>query len=197
MIPIDIPKKNSGRSGGGSGSDDEGLWDFVTQDVKPLRHKNTIAPAAPTRKAASLKAPPRPDAGRRIDKGAGSVAEVPGHREVDRRTAQKLKKGRYPVDVTVDLHGLTQEAAHKRMRTVLLNAHARQQRCVLVITGKGKSGKGKSGEGAGVIKRRVPDWLNEPALRAIVLRTETAKPEHGGSGALYVLLRRQRTQGDE
>lgn len=188
MISIDIHKKNSGRSGGGSGSDDEGLWDFVTQDVKPLHHKNTIAPAAPTRKAVSLKAPPRPDVAQAPDKGAGRVAEAPGHREVDRRTAQKLKKGRYPVDVTIDLHGLTQEAAHKRMRTVLLNAHARQKRCVLVITGKGKSG-----EGAGVIRRRVPDWLNEPALRAIVLRTETAQPEHGGSGALYVLLRRQRT----
>ncbi len=194
MIPIDIPRKNSDRSGGGAGSDDEGLWAFVTQDVKPLRHKNTVTtPGAVRKKSAPPRAVPPVSADKApAGKAAAVVAEAPGHREVDRRTAQKLKKGRYPVDVTVDLHGLTQDAAHKRMRTVLLNAHARQQRCVLVITGKGKSG-----EGTGVIKRRVPEWLNEPALRAIILRTETAQPEHGGSGALYVLLRRQRTQGDD
>lgn len=187
MISEDIPRKTSGSSGGGSGDgpggDDEGLWAFAMRDVKPLSHKNTVAraPDAVTRK----NAPPRA----RAVPGAGAVPlrEGPGHSEVDRRTAQKLKKGRFPVDVTLDLHGLTQAAAHSRLREVLLGAHARRLRCVLVITGKGKSGAG-----AGVIKRSVPEWLHESALRAIVLRTETAQPEHGGSGALYVLLRRQR-----
>lgn len=187
MISIDISKKSAGRSSGGSGRDDEGLWDIVTQDVKPLRHKNTVGnQSSVPRKQASLSAPEKH--ARAVPPDKPAVTEAPGHREVDRRTAQKLKKGRFPVDVTLDLHGLTQAAAHKRMREVLIAAHARQQRCVLVITGKGKSG-----EGTGVIKRSVPEWLREPSLRAIVLRTEAATPEHGGSGALYVLLRRQRT----
>ncbi len=189
MISIDIPRKKSDRSGDDGGRDDENLWAFVTQDVEPLRHKNTVVASGSGRKTAVPLKTARPLT---ADKAAAPIVDAPGHREVDRRTAQKLKKGRYPVDVTVDLHGLTQEAAYKRIHSVLIAAHARQQRCVLVITGKGKSG-----EGTGVIKRRVPDWLNEPALRAIVLRTETAQPEHGGSGALYVLLRRQRTSGDE
>lgn len=188
MISEDIPRKHTDRSAGGSGRDDEGLWDLVTQDVKPLRNKNMVAAqsAAPRKASAPSsaveKAPFDPPA------MLPAAALAPGHQEVDRRTAQKLKKGRFPVDVSVDLHGLTQAAAHKRLRAVLLSAYARRLRCVLVITGKGRSG-----EGAGVIKRSVPEWLHEPALRRIVLRMETAQPEHGGGGALYVLLRRQRT----
>lgn len=188
MISADIPRKNSG--GKDSGGDDDALWDIVTQDVRPLRDKNTVgSPRAVSRKAA-LPPPPAPSVSRPASLGQSALVESPGHAEVDRRTAQKLKKGRFPVDVSVDLHGLTQAAAHRRLRQVLLSAHARQLRCVLVITGKGKSG-----EGTGVIRRSVPEWLREDALRAIVLRTETARPEHGGGGALYVLLRRQRTCG--
>ncbi len=187
MISPEFPGKGSDRPPPDTGADTEGLWDIVTQDITPLKGKNTV-PRKP--QSVVVQAQRTVSATVPVSTTKSVVLETPGHQEIDRRTAQKLKKGRFPVDVTVDLHGLTQAAAHKRMREVLLSAHARQQRCVLVITGKGKSG-----EGAGVIKRSVPEWLREPSLRAIVLRTEVARPEHGGGGALYVLLRRQRTSG--
>ncbi len=175
---------SSNISGKGSGGrdDDAGLWDMVTKDIKPLRDKNSVQrPVAalpmkkqmPKRVVPAPLLPPLPD-------------RHPGDQEVDRRTAEKLKKGRFPVDVTLDLHGMTQAAAHKRLLETLQSAYARRQRCVLVITGKGKSG-------AGIIRRSVPEWLCAPSLRAIVLRTESAQPADGGGGALYVLLRRQRT----
>ncbi|NNE82945.1 MAG: hypothetical protein HKN28_03145, partial [Alphaproteobacteria bacterium] len=58
---------------------------------------------------------------------------------------------------------------------------------VLVITGKGSVR-----EGGGILRRRLPDWLNQSICRPHVLAFATARPEHGGSGAFYVLLRRRR-----
>ncbi len=112
---------------------------------------------------------------------------APGDQEVDRRTDQKLKRGQYPVDLTLDLHGLTQDVAHTKLLDTLRRGQARGLRCVLVITGKGR------GEGQGVLRRKVPTWLSESSLHDVVLRFHAAQPEHGGAGALYVLLRRKRT----
>jgi DNA-nicking Smr family endonuclease len=61
---------------------------------------------------------------------------------------------------------------------------------VLVITGRGS---GKERQGGGVLKSAVPRWLDEPAFRSHVLAIATAQPRDGGSGALYVMLRRTRS----
>jgi DNA-nicking Smr family endonuclease len=42
----------------------------------------------------------------------------------------------------------------------------------------------------GILKSAVPRWLHEPDLRRHVLAIAPARPQHGGSGALYLLLRR-------
>ncbi len=62
---------------------------------------------------------------------------------------------------------------------------------MLVITGKGGLGGGAGGE-AGVLRRAVPAWLNQPGNREKVLAFSYAQPKHGGNGALYILLRRRR-----
>ena len=75
---------------------------------------------------------------------------------------------------------------------------------VLVITGKGGGGWMESstdrferfvhegGRERGVLKRKVPFWLDQPELRAIVVGYTTAHVRHGGEGALYVQLRRRK-----
>jgi DNA-nicking Smr family endonuclease len=93
----------------------------------------------------------------------------------------------------LDLHGLTQAAAHKKLRETVVRAYARNLRCILVITGKGRGQDG----GIGVLKKQVPLWLQESDLRPIVLKVEPAQPAHGGAGALYVLLRRTRTNKNQ
>ena len=77
----------------------------------------------------------------------------------------------------------------------LRNAHARDARLVLVITGKGSIKLGARGEGdreRGVLRRQVPQWLALPEFRSLVLGFEDAHVTHGGEGALYVRLRRAR-----
>lgn len=105
---------------------------------------------------------------------------------IDRRTSDRMKKGEMVIDGRLDLHGMMQDAAHSALRGFVMASSEMGRRCLLVITGKG------SREGAGVLRREVPRWLNEPSLRPFVLAFSYAQPRHGGEGALYVLLKRRR-----
>ena len=63
---------------------------------------------------------------------------------------------------------------------------------MLVVTGKGMTTSQRKPTGAGILRQAVPRWLNEPTFRALVLAFDYAEPQHGGEGALYVLLKRDR-----
>ena len=92
----------------------------------------------------------------------------------------------------VDLHGRTQDEAHAALLGFLRGAQQDGLRFVLVITGKGRLGAGEASTARGVLKRVVPQWLRLPEFRSYVLSVEDAHLVHGGSGALYVRLRRNR-----
>lgn len=120
---------------------------------------------------------------------------VPG---LDKRTAERLRKGRMEIDGKLDLHGLTRAEAHRRLRSFITASQIQGKRCVLVITGKGSSRQKTDdapfmqSEKAGILREAVPKWLTAPDLRPLVIDIRHAQPKHGGSGALYVLLRRSR-----
>src|SRR5207247_9398201 len=97
---------------------------------------------------------------------------------VDRATAERLKRGRRPVEASLDLHGMTQAEAHRALAAFITGSRSAGQRCVLVITGHGRLG-------GGVLKAAVPRWLEEPHLRRAVLAIAPAQPPHGGPGPLY------------
>jgi DNA-nicking Smr family endonuclease len=106
---------------------------------------------------------------------------------LDRATAERLSKGRLPVEATLDLHGMTQAEAHRALARFVERSVAARRRCVLVVTGRGLF----KAEG-GVLREAAPRWLNEAPLRAHVLGFDYAQSRHGGAGALYVLLKRRR-----
>ena len=144
------------------------------RDVLPLRGRSALAPANP----------PPPETGPPAKDGA--ARQTPGI-GIDRANAERLKRGRWPIDARLDLHGKTQEEAHRALVAFVPRARDAGHRCVLVITGRGL---GPSGPG--VLKTAVPRWLAEPELARHVLMTAAAQPRDGGGGALYLLLRRQR-----
>lgn len=119
------------------------------------------------------------------------------------RKARRIRSGAISIDGRVDLHGMRQTAARSALRSFLISSQARGDRCVLVITGKGQ----KLGQEdprdipfdspneqteRGVLRRRVPQWLQEPELRTVVVSFTMAAPHHGGDGAMYVQLRSRR-----
>jgi DNA-nicking Smr family endonuclease len=73
------------------------------------------------------------------------------------------------------------------VQTFLTESLAAGHRCVLVITGKGTAR-----DGGGVLRSAVPRWLTEGVHREHLIGIAAAYPQHGGEGALYVLLRRNR-----
>jgi DNA-nicking Smr family endonuclease len=101
---------------------------------------------------------------------------------IDGRTQRRLFRGDVPVDRRLDLHGLTAARAESRLAQFIETAARDGCRCVLVITGKG----------AGILRGHVPDWLKRQPLSPHILALAEARPHDGGSGALYVLLRRKR-----
>jgi DNA-nicking Smr family endonuclease len=111
-------------------------------------------------------------------------------------TEERLKKGLLEPQARIDLHGMTQDAAHRTLFAFLATAHARGHRLVLVITGKGNPRKDESASWMmsphGVLKQMVPRWLNEAGLAALIASTKPAHVRHGADGALYVYLRKNR-----
>ena len=104
---------------------------------------------------------------------------------VDSRLRQRLAKGEVPFTRRLDLHGYYLLEAYQALRAFITSSHAAGHRCVLVIHGKGQSATG----GHGVIKQNIGQLLAE---QACVLAYHSAVPRHGGTGAVYVLLRKQR-----
>jgi DNA-nicking Smr family endonuclease len=96
-----------------------------------------------------------------------------------------------PIEAEIDLHGYTQEEAHRVLSAFIAGHAAAGRRCVRVITGKGSFR-----EGGGVLKSAVPRWLNEQPLQDRILAFTHARRDDGGEGALYVLLRRKRTRSE-
>ena len=113
---------------------------------------------------------------------------------LDRSSAIKLAKGKFTIQGKLDLHGMTQRQAHAALIDFIQTSFNYRKRNLLVITGKGRpKGQGEVagyGKGEGILKSIVPKWLDESPLRGLVLAFTTSQREHGGEGALYVLLRR-------
>jgi DNA-nicking Smr family endonuclease len=179
------------------------LWRHATTDVKPRAKKSPpepkpepkIEPPAPP----PAKPPPAPfgkkTAAPPVDAPARAPAMGPAPAlalaPLDRRLKRRLSSGRAEVDDVIDLHGMTQAQAHQALNAFLWRAARSGAKIVLVVTGKGKpQGSGGFDGESGVLRRQTPHWLRDSALRPIVLSVEEAARPHGGSGALYVRLRR-------
>ncbi len=182
--------------------DDKNLFDRVMQEVQPLskrpppRHR-FMSPTAETAPAKNQKTKKKPPSSPKpaVTKPTPAAIDNPG---IDKRQAERLRRGQVQIDGRLDLHGMKQQEAHDRLREIIFRSYDRGQRCLLVITGKGNRRRREDASfmpdhDLGVLKRNVPRWLQEPGLRDKVLSVSEAQARHGGSGALYVLLRRRRT----
>ena len=177
-------------------SEERRLWSHVARHVKPMRGK-ALPPeppseekqdAAPAPRIGSLPPSPAPV--------SPPKPSLPPLAPVERRTLLALRRGRKEVDSVIDLHGMRQEAAHLALLHFLHRAQGSGHTLVLVITGKGGAAAGMGiFEERGVLRRMVPHWLRLPDLRSLVVGFDEASPQHGGSGALYVRLRRRRSTG--
>lgn len=164
---------------------DKREWAKFALLIKPL-------PGKPTFRAADLPAPasvlppwPKPPSAIPAARAKPAAVAIGGQPAgVDKATWQRFRSGKLLAARRLDLHGMTAQHAFRALSAFLRTAHAEQQRCVEVITGRG------SGESGGVIRREFALWLNLPDIRPLVLAATHPHPANPGS--VRLLLRRIR-----
>lgn len=172
------------------GADERALWAKVVATVSPL-HPDAIPvaeavapaplpPSAPQGRPAAVRrpppaspAPPRPHSANTLD---GSW---------DRRVARGLLQP----DASIDLHGHTLGSAHALLDARLEQAVARGARVLLLITGKPPRDEERPVK-RGAIRAAVADWLAASRHAGAIAAVRGAHPRHGGTGALYLILKR-------
>ncbi len=161
-------------------SEERRLWSRVARTVRlapgrriePDDSDTPASPAAPTA-APKAAAGEKPRAANRVT----PPEDLSGQR--------RIRRGQSEVDARLDLHGHTQDTAHRELIDFILRQSRLGARCVLVITGKGRLG-------TGVLRARLFDWIADPDLRPLVAGYARAHPRHGGEGATYIFLRASR-----
>ena len=174
------------------------LWESVAKQTKPLRKRSRAAkpqlaaPDSASPVAAKAAAAPKVHPPAKVPRAPRPdvAPAAPPLAPLGRRERSQLSRGRKEIDARLDLHGMTQTRAHRALSGFLQRAHSDGLTFVLIITGKGRT-IGPESE-RGVLRRQVPQWLNLPEFRSLVVGFEEAHVGHGGEGALYVRIRRSR-----
>jgi DNA-nicking Smr family endonuclease len=161
------------------------LWAHVTRHIKPLSEQTTsLGPDQDLSAEAAAFA------------DAISSTATPRSTEASAPRAKPHKQARPRRDVApqarLDLHGMTEDEAHRALVQFIMMSLALRCRRILIITGKGRSAdqttRSHSSEGRGILRRLVPLWLEVEALRPFVAAVVSAPIELGGPGALVVDL---------
>ncbi|GAB5352274.1 Smr/MutS family protein [Qipengyuania sp. 483] len=170
-------------------------WEKVAATVNPLHPaptpKPTAAPATPT--------PPKPRPPKAIAKPV-RPAPKPAPKQVDatRNTLdagwdKRMRSGAIQPDFTLDLHGHGLDAAYNRLMSGVSQARAMGARTILLVTGKPRPvDPADRGHKRGAIRAKVLDWLAASSHHSAIAAVRRAHIRHGGEGALYIVLRRER-----
>ncbi len=105
---------------------------------------------------------------------------------LDRRLVRKLRRGEYAYQAHLDLHGFNREQARKMLGEFIRKCLKDGKNCVLIVHGRGIGSK----DNIPVLKNKLAAWLTRGAIGRKVLAFTSARPYDGGTGAVYVLLRR-------
>ena len=169
--------------------DENDLFRRMMADVKPLATDKRVEPKKP-RFSPHRRTPTVEDETHSTFFATEHVSQVAPEESLffartglQQRVLRQLKRGDLPIEANLDLHGQTIEEAGATLTRFLDEAQAVGCRCVIVVHGKGH----RSTEGKPVLKSQVNYWLRESPA---VLAFSSAQPQHGGTGALYVLLRK-------
>lgn len=172
--------------------DDAALFRAAVGEVKPLAEQSRITPRPAPRKpllnpAVSPQAIPDTlsdgcPANSFSDFAAENAPDEFLSNGLSRMTLRKLRRGTWPIQDSLDLHGNNSDAARKLLQEFLHGAAQRKLRCVLVIHGKGLNSQG----GEAVLRRLTRHWLTQHHQ---VLGYCDAPSKDGGSGAALVLLK--------
>ena len=178
----------------GLSAEEAAAWEKVAATVEPIHARSVKqladepAPAPALPKKIVLK-PQRPEPPKTpAPKPAGNP---PGN--LDGQWDKRLKSGSIQPDFTLDLHGHGLDAAYDRLMSGVAQARAMEARTILLVTGKPRPvDPADRGTKRGAIRAKVLDWLAASSHHSAIVAVRRAHVRHGGEGALYIVLKRQR-----
>jgi len=179
------------------GASEEGAWSVAIDGARPLSDRSgRIKPGPQPLSVPSVELDPDLEAYdelRALVTGeipfdiADSDEFIEGHsRGLDPRVIRKLRKGEFAVQAHVDLHGLLKDEAKAALEAFLARSRQDGKRCVLVVHGRGLHSKDQ----VPVLKEALKRWMHTARFARHVLGFSSARPHDGGTGAMYVLLRK-------
>ena len=187
--------------GGADKDDGSKAWARLTADTKKLtgetrnRHvperDKPISKKSVSQKKANAPAPLAAKTNAAKANEAQATRRIPNaikptpQDDLQLRTRRRLSRGTIVIDGKIDLHGLSAAQAEAALARFVARAQSQNQIWLLVVTGKGERGEGK-------LRRSLPAWLDRGALAGRVVEYGPAAPNHGGGGAFYLRLRRQK-----
>lgn len=181
----------------GLSPEEAALWARVVATVSPLDPRRIPAepvPVQPPRPPVRVASPAATDAPTR--KPAPPATPPPAQAAtLDGSWDRRLARGLVAPESAVDLHGHTLDTAYAQLDAGLDRAIARGDRVLLLITGKPPRSDAERPYARGAIRAAVFDWLAASRHADRIAAVRAAHPRHGGSGALYIVLRRARTTG--
>ena len=161
--------------------------EVVETDNEKIKENNTKNNLKKTAETIFDEAKQNPSPVRKILSHKLPILTIGKPQGIDRKTATRLKRGQIKIDGKLDLHGYNQIDAFNIISRYIADSRQNGKRCLLIITGKGSSS-----ESTGILRQMLPIWLNEPEIRENVLALEKAQPRDGGSGAFYILIKRNK-----
>ncbi|WP_341367759.1 Smr/MutS family protein [Yoonia sp. BS5-3] len=185
-------------------AEERALWDRVAERTTPIDPKPSLPekPKTPAQTKPLTKEPaPRFVVGEKASVHRAhdilpEIADRLGRTPInmDHKSFGRMKRGKLSPEARIDLHGMTLAEAHPELVGFILQSQAAGRRLVLVITGKGKDRDdgGPIPTRYGVLRHQVPRWLALAPLAPTILQVTPAHQKHGGDGAYYVYLRRNR-----
>ena len=113
---------------------------------------------------------------------------------IDKSLLRRFKREEFRVEAVLDLHGLKEDEAFVQVDDFISKSYGEGKRCVIIVTGKGNIHQQEEDIFAvhGILKHSVPRWLNLPRIRSMILIYKHPSERLGGSGALYILLKKNR-----
>ncbi|MGK6356485.1 Smr/MutS family protein [Sphingomonas sp. DT-207] len=175
------------------------LWKRVIATVKPLSSARVPARPAAVVDVAPTVVPTEEVKARPAAKPARPVrptpppVPAPPPQTLDGSWDRKLGRGMVAPESSIDLHGHTLASAYDLLDRGLDAAIHRGDRVLLLITGKPPRPESERPHARGAIRAAVGDWLAASRHADRIAAIRGAHPRHGGSGALYIVLRRPRT----
>lgn len=168
--------------------DDEKIWQEAVADVKKI--SSEIVPDKQKRKPKPKHEVVIPFVSR---DGFEDELVLADFHNVDNATAKRIKRTQYEVEAVLDLHGATVNTAYDKVRNFIFESYHQKKRCVMIITGKGYKPENEDiFSSRGILREKVPEWLNAFDIRPLILSISNPPAKMGGEGALYIILRRHR-----